>query len=329
MAAVGAWSSIPPPPVDDATTDAMAMPPAFTRPPPRITVLGPPPMDETTEPMEMGFPQEPSLPIDLSPLGLSPLGVSPRGMSPVALSPVAPAEASGPLLLSPPPAPRLAPLELSPPPLEPYRQMPNVSRAVELTPPSLPLAASASAVAAAALPAANPVAVAPLPEPIPLPVFDLKNPWANDDAAKPAPPPAPTLAEKIAPWKPALRTLSLALVAATVGITVRGGLALREKTPAPLPPAPIAAPVTPAAPAAPSPVAPNEPTALGAKVQGTLEITAGPDVPIVVDGIERGRGPKLSLPLGTGYHMVRVGSGAAQLVQIRTKQTTGLDLTKP
>ncbi len=324
-AAESAWSSAPPPAlVDDAATDPMAVPPTFTRPPPRITVLGES-FDETTEPLDMSFALEGEITIDLSPLGLSPLGVSPNGHSPVARSQR--------LVLSPP-APTLGPLELSPPPLEAFRRMPIVrSSRLELTPPSMPPGVVTSNPSD---PREAPAPVPPLvarAEPVPLPTFELKNPWAGYDAAAAAPPPTRhPLRENVARLRPILRTLGLVLAAATVGISVRGALAVRGAASdarvivAREPPAAAELPPAASPNAAPSPASPDG-AASATKLQGTLEITAPPDVLVVVDGIERGRGPKLTLPLGTGYHMVRVGSGAAQLVQIRAKQTSTIDAT--
>lgn len=331
-AAVGAWSSIPPPPahhVDDAATDPMAVPPAFTRPPPVITVFVGPngqtaPLDETTEPMDMGFAEQ-SVPIELSPLGMSPNAVSPVVLSAVAMSAAAAEPApSGPMLLSPPPAPRL--VELSPPPMDRFLH--------GLTPPSMPSRLDAPP--------------APVPAPttagssIPLPTFELKNPWADDRPRTVATPAKPTFGERLEPWKPAMRTLVLAFLAASIGIAVRSALTLREPAPAPpaavLPAAPVAAPVAaptvaPGAPVAQAPVAAAAavvaPAAdgLAAKVTGNLDVVAAPGAPIVVDGIERGAGPRLTIPLGTGYHMVRIGSSVTQLVQVRAKQTVTLDVT--
>ncbi len=229
-------------------------------------------------------------------------------------------------------------------------------RPVELTPPSLPLAiANANAGAGVELPvlvyAPTPLpisALGPVVEPIPLPTFDLKNPWAapDEERSKTAEgAPRPSMSERLAPWKPAFRTLSLALLAATVGISVRGALALRANGPDAHAPSPVGTtttlqapladvmPVAPIAPVAQAPAAQPAPAqaveaALAAKVQGTLEILAPADVPVVVDGIERGRGPKVTIQLGTGYHMVRVGTNVTQLVQVRAKQTSTMDVTK-
>jgi hypothetical protein len=49
---------------------------------------------------------------------------------------------------------------------------------------------------------------------------------------------------------------------------------------------------------------------------------------VVSFGIERGRGPKVTIQLGTGYHMVRVGTNVTRLVQDRAKQTSTMDVTK-
>jgi len=246
-------------------------------------------------------------------------------MSPVAMA-AAQAEPapSGPMLLSPPPAPRI--MELSPPPMDRFLR--------ELTPPAM--ASQAAAPAPAALPA-------PGGSSIPLPTFELKNPWADERPRTTSATTRPTFGERLEPWKPALRTLVLAFIAASIGIAVRSALTLREPAapPAPvvLPPAPVA--VAPAAVApvavAPAVAAPGSPAAAGAaapaadgiaaKVTGTLDVVAAPGAPIVVDGIERGAGPRLTIPLGTGYHMVRIGSSVSQLIQVRAKQTVTLDVT--
>jgi hypothetical protein len=74
-------------------------------------------------------------------------------------------------------------------------------------------------------------------------------------------------------------------------------------------------------------VAPASLAPAAGKIEGTLEIAAPPGMTIAVDGIERGTGPHLSLPLAPGYHMVRVGSTITQLVQVHTKAVASVDLS--
>jgi CheY-like chemotaxis protein len=61
---------------------------------------------------------------------------------------------------------------------------------------------------------------------------------------------------------------------------------------------------------------------------GLLEITTS-DVAVRVDGADRGRGPKVTLPLASGYHDVRVGAeDKARLVEVRAGRATRISISE-
>ena len=95
------------------------------------------------------------------------------------------------------------------------------------------------------------------------------------------------------------------------------------------------------------PAAPLASAALGPE-HGLLEITTLPDAPVSVDGFARGRGPRVTVALAAGYHLVRIRGvgqgepkatgaadepakngveGKARLLQVPSGKTTRVDLT--
>jgi hypothetical protein len=62
--------------------------------------------------------------------------------------------------------------------------------------------------------------------------------------------------------------------------------------------------------------------------QGLLEVSAADGMQIQVDGVERGRGPKLSISLPEGTHEVKTDgpNGKTRLFEIARGKVTHVDL---
>jgi hypothetical protein len=154
----------------------------------------------------------------------------------------------------------------------------------------------------------------PLPE-IPLPGVPRSDPFLATSVTAAPPPPA---------RRARLRTAALLLVAASV---VGGAARFAVSPGSPHPPAAAAAPP-------PSAVRSSSPSAPSLPPHGLLEVTAPEAMAIVVDGTERGHGPKLSVTLGEGMHelLTDTNGGAAagakkRFIEIARGRVTHVDLT--
>lgn len=61
--------------------------------------------------------------------------------------------------------------------------------------------------------------------------------------------------------------------------------------------------------------------------EGDVEVLAPSGVPVFVDGIPRGNGPRVALRVAPGYHMVRAGAKRPQLAEVRAGSLARVDLS--
>ncbi len=206
------------------------------------------------------------------------------------------------------------------PPLEP-----SSSLRLSLLPPPLLLTPPHWAPIEAPVVVAEPAVLRELPA-------ELPNPWASETRREAAPlllPPGPepkltrSLAFRLG------RAAALTLLAAFAGAGVHA--ALLRTLPKPSRPAPapsivaLAAPVAP--PLAAASAAPNATAVTATRPEGDVEVLAPQGVPVLVDGILRGNGPRVALRIAPGYHMIRAGAKRTQLAEVRAGTTAHVDLT--
>jgi CheY-like chemotaxis protein len=179
---------------------------------------------------------------------------------------------------------------------------------------------------AVAAPVALPVAVA-VPEPVPPPA-DVAPPAYPSPTFAPVAPAAPIAADTLYSARTKrtqiLRAAAVAMIAISLGAAGRWRMRSAH---------PTASASTTAAAAVALPVAAGvagaaDKTNPALPPEGTAEISTAPDTAIVIDGVERGHGPHLSVTLPIGVHALRTGIDArSRSVQITRGRVTHVDLT--
>jgi hypothetical protein len=148
----------------------------------------------------------------------------------------------------------------------------------------------------------------------PVAAFDVPMPGTHLRDVDSPPPPATSVTNR--PPAPARRRqlVRVGIAVATAAVAIAAGAGVRH-TVAP-----------PARRAAASPQTQPGPSSL--PPQGLLEVSAADGMQIQVDGIERGRGPKLSISLPEGTHEVKTDgpNGKTRLFEIARGKVTHVDL---